>query len=372
VGEPPQLFRVLWGLWRVSNQRGDYQTMRTLGEQLFDLAQRLQDVDLLLEAHHAVWASCVFGGELAAAQPHLEQGLRLYAPQRHRTHAALYSGHDPGMCCHVHAALALWLLGYPDQAVASSQAALVLAQQLAHPLSLGIALIWAAMIHHLRREAPLTQTHAEAALAIATDQGFPLQLAQAMALRGWVLAAGGQGEEGITQIQQGLAAYRETGVTRDRPYYLALLAEACMQAGQTAAGLEALAEALAMVAASGGYWWEAELHRLKGDLLLAQEGIRPKWVEAEESFYQALAVARRQQARSLALRAAMSLNRLWQQQGQRNTAHRVLAEVYGWFTEGFDTADLREARGLLTAGGDAVYLRSEKLLSLPKTQNSQI
>lgn len=372
VGEPPQLFRVLWGLWRVSNQRGDYRTMRTLGEQLFDLAQRLQDVDLLLEAHHAVWASCVFGGELAAAQPHLEQGLRLYAPQRHRTHAALYSGHDPGMCCHVHAALALWLLGYPDQAVASSQAALVLAQQLAHPLSLGIALIWAAMIHHLRREAPLTQTHAEAALAIATAQGFPLQLAQAMALRGWALTAGGQGKEGLTQIQQGLAASRETGVTRDRPYYLALLAEACMQAGQTAAGLEALAEALAMVAASGGYWWEAELHRLKGDLLLAQEGIRPKWVEAEECFYQALAVARRQQARSLALRAAMSLNRLWQQQGQRNTAHRVLTKVYGWFTEGFDTADLREARGLLTAGGDAVYLRSEKLLSLPKTQNSQI
>ena len=211
VGEPSELFRALWGLWRVYNQRGEYQMMRVLGEQLFDLAQRLQDADLLLEAHHAVWGSLVFGGELAAAQPHLEQGLRLYEPQRHRTHAALYSGHDPGMCCRVHTALALWLRGCPDQAVASSQAALALTQQLAHPLSLVLALIWAATVHHLRREAPLTQAQAEAAMTIATDQGFPQQLAQAMSLRGWVLVAGGQGEEGITQIHQGLAAYRATG-----------------------------------------------------------------------------------------------------------------------------------------------------------------
>jgi predicted ATPase len=347
VGEPRQLFRVLRGLWRVYNQRGEYQTMRALGEQLFELAQRLQDSDLLLEAHHAVWGSLVFGGELAAAQPHLEQGLQLYEPQRHRTHAAFYSGHDPGMCSHVHAALALWLRGYPDQAVASSQAALALTRQLAHPLSLALALIWAAMIHHLRREAPLTRAHAEAAMTLATDQGFPQQLAQSMSLQGWVLAACGQGEEGITQIHQGLAAYQATGVTRDRPYYLALLAEASIQMGRAAVGLEALAEALVTLARSGGYWWEAELHRLKGELLLAQESTRPTWGEAEESFSQALAVARLQRAKSLELRAAMSLARLWQQQGKCAVAQQVLAEVYGWFTEGFDTADLQEARVLL-------------------------
>src|SRR5215510_12709152 len=225
VGELPQLFRVLWGLWMVYNTRGEYQTALALGEQLLSLAQRLQDPDLLLEAHHALWAILFFGGELAAVQPHLEQGRRLYELERHRTHTALYSGHDPGVCCHVIAGQALWLLGYPDQAVASSQAALDLAQQLAHPYNLTLALSFAAVLHHLRREVPLTQTHAEAVMTIATDQALPLHLSQVMPLRGWALVESGQGEEGLAQIHQGLAAHQATGATRDRPYYLALLAE---------------------------------------------------------------------------------------------------------------------------------------------------
>jgi predicted ATPase len=162
----------------------------------------------------------------------------------------------------------LWLVGYPDQAVASIQAALVLAQQLAHPLSLVLALHWAAVLHHLRREALLTQTRAEAAMTIATDQGFPQQLAQAIPLRGWALAASGHGEEGRTQIRQGLAAYQATGAVGLRPYHLALLAQASAQVGQTAEGVEALTEALATLANSGARWWEAELHRLRGELLL--------------------------------------------------------------------------------------------------------
>jgi len=347
VGEPPQLFRVLWGLWRVYYQRGEYQTMRVLGEQLLSLAQRLQDLDLLLEAHHALWATLFFGGELAAAQPHFEQGLRLYEPQRHRAHAALYSGHDPGACCRYLGALPLWLLGYPDQAVVSIQAALTLAQQLAHPLSLTFAMYRAAMLHHLRREAPLTQAHAEAAMSIATSQELPLQLAQATPLRGWALAESGHGAEGIVQIQQGRAAYQGTGAASDQPYYLALLAEASAQVGQTTEGLEALAEALATLPKSGVRWWEAELHRLRGELLLQHAGAQPG--EAEACFQEALTVARRQQAKSLELRAAMSLARLWQRQGRRAEARELLAEVYGWFTEGFDTTDLQEARALLEA-----------------------
>ena len=184
---------------------------------------------------------------------------------------------------------------------------------------------------------------------VATEQGFPQQLAQAIALQGWVLAACGQGEEGITQIHQGLDAYQATGVMRDRPYYLALLAEASLQAGRTAAGLEALAEALATLTTSGGYWWAAELHRLQGELLLAQEGLRQQEVEAEVSFCQALAVARRQQAKSLELRATLSLSRLWQRQGKSQEAYDLLAPVYGWFTEGVDTADLQEAKAVLEA-----------------------
>jgi predicted ATPase len=335
--------------------------MRVLGEQLLSLAQRLHDPDLLLEAHHSLWASLFSGGELVAPQAHLEQGRRLYDPQRHRSYASLYSGHDPGVCCHMLAAPSLWLLGYPDRAVASSQAALALAQQLAHPFSLIHALYWAAVLHHFRREAPQTRTDAETAITIATDQGFLQQLAQAMPMRGWALAESGQGEEGITQIHQGLAAYQATGATANRPYYLALLAKVSAQMGQCTEGLKALAEALATVAKSRVRWWEAELHRLKGELLLWQastrrrakgtrrraKGTRQKRAEAETCFQQALAVARRQEAKSLELRAAMSLARLWQREGKRQEAHDLLAPIYGWFTEGFDTADLREAKALL-------------------------
>jgi predicted ATPase/class 3 adenylate cyclase len=345
VGEPPQLFRVLWGFWMMYNQRGDHQTMRALGEQLLSLAQRLQDPDLLLEAHHALWTSLFSGGELAAARLHQDQGLRLYDPQRHRTHAALYSGHDPGVCCRYRAAPALWLLGYSDQALASSQAALALAQQVAHPSTLTLALYWAAVLHHLRREAPLSQACAEAAMTVATDQEFRGQVAAAMPLRGWGMAASGHEEEGRAQIQQGLAAYRARRAVRDRPYQLALLAEASARMGQTAEGLEAVDEALATVAESAVRWWEAELYRLRGELL-SQHAVAPLG-EAEACYQQALAIARRQQAKSLELRAALSLSRLWQRQGQRNAPRELLAPIYSWFTEGFDTADLLEARALL-------------------------
>jgi class 3 adenylate cyclase/predicted ATPase len=345
VGEPPQLFRVLWGLWSVYAARGESQTQQGLGEQLLSLAQRLQDPDLLLEAHHSLWASLFSGGELVAPQAHLEQGRRLYDPQRHRSHAALYSGHDPGVCCHMLAAPSLWLLGYPERAVASSQAALALAQQLAHPLSLIHALYWAAVLHHFRREAPQTRTHAETAITVATDQGFLQQLAQAMPMRGWALAESGQGEEGITQIHQGLAAYQATGATANRPYYLSLLAKMSAKMGQFTEGLEALTEALATVAKSRVRWWEAELYRLKGELLLQHAVAQPE--EAEACFQQALAVARRQQAKSLELRAAMSLSRLWQSQGKRAEARELLTPIYSWFAEGFDTADLQEAKALL-------------------------
>jgi predicted ATPase/DNA-binding winged helix-turn-helix (wHTH) protein len=347
VGEPLQLFRVLLGLWHAHGTRGEYQARRTLGEQLLSLAQRLQDPDLLLEAHHALWTTMLSGGELTTAQPHLEQGMQLYDPQRHHTHATLYSGHDPGVCCRMQTAHSLWLLGYPDQAVVSIQAALALAQQLAHPLSLTMALRWAAVLHHLRREASLTQAHAEASITMATDQGFPQQVAAAIPLRGWALAVQGQAEDGIAQIRQGLAAFRAMGATRDRLEHLAMLAEAAIQMGETTEGLMTLAEALATLDQSDMRLWEAELYRLRGELLLQQTATQAE--EAAVCFKQALAVARRQQARAWELRAALSLAYLWQRQGKRRDAHQLLAEVYGWFTEGFDTADLQEAKAVLNA-----------------------
>jgi predicted ATPase len=205
VGEPPQLFQILWGLWMIYNQRGDAQTMRTIGEQLLSLAQRLEAPDLVLEAHHALWTTVFSSGELLAARAHQDQGLRLYDPQRHRPHIWLYTGHDAGVCCRYRAAPVLWLLGYPDQALASSLAALALAQQVAHPNTLTRALYWAALLHHLRREAPLTQARAEASITVASDYELTGQTG-AMPLRGWALAASGHGEEGRAQIKQGLAA----------------------------------------------------------------------------------------------------------------------------------------------------------------------
>ena len=215
----------------------------------------------------------------------------------------------------------------------------------AHPLTLTIALNLTAILHHLCREALLTQARAEAVMTIATEQGFPVQLANATPLQGWALAACGRGAEGLTQLQHGLAASQAIGAVRDRPYHLALFAEVSAQAGQTTAGLEALAEALVMLPKSGARWWEAELYRFRGALLLQHAVAQPE--EAEACFQQALDIARRQEAKSLELRAAMSLVRLWQSQGKRAKAYELLAPVYGWFTEGFDTADLQEAKALL-------------------------
>jgi predicted ATPase len=184
-------------------------------------------------------------------------------------------------------------------------------------------------------------------MALSTEQGFAFYLGWGTILRGWALAEQGGEEEGVTQICQGLAAYRATGAEFFRPYYHALLAEAQGKMGRVAEGLSVLTEALTLVDKTAERIYEAELHRLQGELLLKQTV--PDAQQAEACFHQALAVARRQQARSLELRAALSLSRLWQQQGKRAEAHELLAEVYGWFSEGFDTADLQEARALLEA-----------------------
>jgi predicted ATPase len=347
VGETPQHFPVLWGLWRFYNNRAEYPRARALGERLLRLAQQVPDTALLLEAHHALWSTLVWSGELAAARAHLEQGRALYDPQQHHAHARLYGGHDPGVCCVYHAALSLWILGYPDQALQSLGEALTLAQALAHPPSLAAALDFATMLHQARREHHVTYERAETLLALATEQGFAQYVAQATIMRGWALAAQGHGAGGTAQMRQGLVAYQATGSERQRPYNLALLAEAYGSLGQTAEGLALLAEVLAPVARPGERGWAAELHRLQGELLLAQAGDRPQVPEAEACLHQALDVARHQQAKSWELRAAMSLARLWQRQGKRQEAYDLLAPIYSWFTEGFDTADLQEAKTLL-------------------------
>jgi len=346
LDDPHQLFPVLRGLWQYYNSRAELQTAHTLGEQLLTLAQQAQDTVLHLAAHRALGATLFFLGELASAHTHFTQGIALYDAQQHRASAFLY-GENAGVLSHICDARALWFMGYPDQGLVRSQEAIILAQQSTHSVSLSFTLSTAAIFHSFRREVRCTQECADGVTRLAQEQGFPHWMAIGAMLRGWALAHQGQAKEGIAQITEGLTASRGTGTETLRPYFLSLLAEAYGIIGQPEAGLTALTEALTHVETTGERWCEAELYRLQGALLLQQASDNA--TEAESCFHHALDIARHQQAKSFELRSAMSLSRLWQQQGKRAAARELLAPVYGWFTEGFDTADLQEAKALLDA-----------------------
>jgi predicted ATPase len=368
TGETPQLFLVLHGLWQLYILRAELQKAHELGEQLLSLAQRGHDLALFPEAHRVLGESLLHLGELIPAREHLEQGIALYRPQQHRPGALLYEL-DSGVTCPSFAACALWFLGYPDQALKRGQTALTLAQELSHPPSLAFALILTDYLHQFRREGQRTQERAEAVIALSTEHGFTFYSALGTLLRGWALAEQGQAEEGIAQMCQGLDIWRATGAALQWPLRLALLAEAHGKEGQAEEGLNMLAEALTLVDKTGERVWEAELYRIKGELTLQQfkiQGSRFKveessefgvpstqpltpstQAEAEECFLKAIEVAQKQQAKSWELRASTSLARLWQHQGKRAEAHKLLSDVYNWFTEGFDTKDLQEAKALL-------------------------
>jgi predicted ATPase len=346
VGEPPQRFAMLFALWTFRNIRAEDHAAHAVAEQLLDLAQRQQDPALFLGAHHALGITLQGLGALAPARTHFEQGIALYDLQRHATpHPGSMS--NRGVSFRSQVAQVLWVLGYPDQAVQRNQEALTMAHVLAHPFGLVEALRLSAQLHANLREWQTAQAHAEATLALATEHGFARYVGLGACFWGWGLAAQGQGAEGIAQMRQGLAALWGTGTIRGVRRFLARLAEAYEQVGQVDEGLSILAEALAVVDTTGERRDEAELHRLHGELLLRQAV--PDVQAAEACFQQVLAIAGQQQAKSWELRAAMSLARLWQQQGKRTEARALLAPIYGWFTEGFDTADLQDAKALLEA-----------------------
>jgi class 3 adenylate cyclase/predicted ATPase len=357
VGETPQLFSVLGGLAAFYMIRGELRTGRELVEQLLRLAQSLQDPALLQSAHYGMGEVLFDLGELPQSRTHLEQAITLYDPKKRRFRAS----HDPGVACLSIAALTLWSLGYPDQALKRMQESLTLAEELSHPFSLSFALHCAATFHACRQEGQTAQERAEALITLSREQGFTLRAATGTVLRGWVLAKQGQVAEGIVQMRQGLALCRAAGAEVWTPSYLALLAEACGKVGQEEEGLSLVAEALALVDKTGQRVGEAELYRLKGELTLQQLSVISSQLsvtdprplnpdpqgEAEACFLKAIEIAQKQQAKSWKLRAAMSLARLWQQQGKRTEAHTLLSEVYNWFTEGFDTKDLQEAKALI-------------------------
>ncbi len=347
VGEVSQLGFVVWGLWLVCLLRAELPRAQTLAAQMLDLAQRGQDALMLLIAHFAVGNTAFWRGELRTARAHLEQGVTLYEPPTHHTLALLYAV-DPGVYCLSYLLWTLGHLGYPDQALQRSQEVLTLAEKVSHPHSQAFALTFVAWLHQLRREVQATQECAEAAMVLSTEQGFPDWLAWATTQRGWALVEQGQQETGVANMQQGLATSRATGAELLRPYFLALLAEIYGKEGRSAEGLRVVEAALAAVQKTEVRHYEAELHRLKGELTLLShvEGPKSKVVEAEECFHKAIAIARQQHAKALELRAVMSLARLWQQQGKPHEAHAMLSTIYNWFTEGLDTKDLQEAKVL--------------------------
>ena len=346
AGDSPETFLVLWGLWAFYLQLAEeHKQAYELSEQLLRLAQNTQDPVLLLLARYAMGVTLFFLGEFAPARTHLERGLAFYDSALHHSLAFSYGSVDPGVGCLCNTAWALWYLGYPDQALKSSHEALTLAHELSHPFSLAFALDYAAVLHQCRREGHAVQDRAEAAIALSTEQGFPVWLSQGTIFRGWALVERKQVEEGISQIREGLAAMQTTGSELWGSQHLALLAEAYEKAAQVENGLSTVAEALAFAESTEKRFYEAQLYRLKGELLLQQSPDNA--TETEASFQQAIEIAQKQAAKSWELRAATSLARLWQGQGKRAEARDLLAPVYNWFTEGFETADLKDAKALL-------------------------
>jgi TOMM system kinase/cyclase fusion protein len=344
VGETPDLAPVLLGLWRFYLARPQLHMARDIGEMLLRLAQRTNDPTIAVTAHYTLGATWMWLGALPTARQHLKEGIALYTPDQR--HARVFRiGQDPGVACCALTAQTLWLLGYPDQALVCLHQALVLAHELSHPYSLAFTQVWAAIVFHLRRDILGVHEQAEATVALSTEQGFALWAAWGTSFRGLVLAIQGQGEAGMAQVRQGIASWRATGAALGVPYFFTLLAEVAAHLGHMEDSLQALTEAHTLVERQEERWWEAEIYRLRGVLLLKHLGMQQEEVEA--CFQQALDLARHQQAKSLELRAATSLARLWHSQGKRQEAYGLLAPVYNWFTEGFDTADLQEAKQLL-------------------------
>ena len=376
VGETSQLFSVLWGLWLYYVVRGDHPIAYEIGQQLCDL-ERSENI-IFPWAHYASGCSLFWLGEIVRARESLERGLALYNRHQHSSLLSLYT-QDPRVVSLLYRSWALWFLGYPEQARQCSTEAIAWAQELVHPFSLAFALDYTAEVTRLRREARMTQQRAEAAVAICVEQGFPFWAAWGTVMRGWALAEQGKHEEGITAMREGLAAYEATGAGMGKTLSLALLADAYRKARHPEAGLQSLSEAFAFLDAANERAYEAELWRLKGELTLQQESQKSKVPdprpltpspqdEAEACFLKAIDVAQKQSAKSWELRATMSLVRLRRQQaarhtsrhtrhairtthhGSRNTpdeAHKMLFEIYNWFTEGLDTKDLQEAKALL-------------------------
>jgi class 3 adenylate cyclase/predicted ATPase len=347
VGEGSLVFASFWALWVFHQACGEHRKAREAAAECLRLAEAAAAPALLLEAHHALGVSLLLLGEFGQGLQHLEQGTALYDARQHAALANVY-GQDSGVACLSYQGWALWFLGYPDKARKLTSEALALADMLSHPVSTAAAANIASWVYQFLREREAARAQAEMAVALSTEREFELWRAMGMIGEGWAMVEQGLLGDGIAQLRAGLSAVRSTGAEVLMPYFLSLLAQACASAGQVADGLSILDEAQVALDGGGERWWQAELHRLKGEFLLRLPALpRENQAQAEEYFLRAHAIARDQHAKSLELRASMSLSRLWRGQGKNSEAREILAETYEWFTEGFDTAELQDAQKLL-------------------------
>jgi predicted ATPase len=344
MGKTSQLCRVLSHLSIYHLVRAEHQKARGLAEEALSLAQQAGDPLLVALYHYYLGAILFTLGEYTTARAHLEQMTAFYEPDQHHHPLVLLGRSDMGPSALAFAACCLWCLGYPDQALKRIQEALALARELGHPFSLVDVLCFGGCLFHaMRRDAQALKDNAEELMQLANEKGMIGYLAMGIRYRGEALAMLGQVQEGMAQMREGMATSRSTGNRLYLSGTLGSLAEAQVKAGQPEDGLATLAEALALVEGTDERHWEAELYRVKGELLLVQGDE----VEAEASLQKAVEVALHQQAKSWELRATMTLARLRQRQGRTDEARQMLAEIYDWFTEGFDTPDLQEAKTLL-------------------------
>jgi tetratricopeptide (TPR) repeat protein len=342
MGETSQLCLVLGRLSIFHYARSEHQRARELAEEALSLAQCAKDPLHVALGHRYLGCILLCLGEYTTARAHLEQMTSFYEPQQHHRSLVLLRGSDAGTSALAYDACCLWCLGYPEQALSRSQEVLALARELGHPWSLADVIFYAGcMLNEMRRDAQALKGNAEELLRLANEK-VPVWSGGGTCCRGEALAMLGQVQEGMAQMREGLAAY-PAGMRFYSSGRLYFLAEAQAKAGHPEEGLTTLAEAFAFVEETDERHWEAELYRLRAELLLMQGDE----AEAEASFHKAIEVARRQQAKSWELRATVSLCRLWRKQSKGAEARKMLAEIYGWFTEGFDTPDLKEAQALL-------------------------
>jgi serine/threonine protein kinase/predicted ATPase len=347
VGQPSQLYPAMWGLWRFYRSRADFQTARELADELLTLTLQVGDPALILQGHHAKWTTFVYLGESANALNHIEQGLELYSPQEHHSDASLFSGHDLGVCAHTMASYALWMLGYPDKALERANDALRLSQEFNHPSSLALSYEHLAGIYRFRREPEAAEAMARELITVAGDMGSEYDGATGQVLLGWAMVMQGPGQEGLDQIRQGLDKRRPLGTGLEDAHILAILAEALGEEGLLEEGLLLLEELILTIEETEQRFWEVELYRLKGDLLVRQ-GLAPD--QAESAYKMAITTGENQEAKSLELRALVSMVRFHQEMGRDEGYHERLSQLVSWFKEGFETPDLRQAKALLDLG----------------------